>query len=280
LHRSSREIVDGLRPTAWAIARTPAPVAFRIAISSRSASDRYRPDGAGHEYDDIPPDCRNHLDPTTGATPIRAPAPVWSKPVLTFAQNSRSLAHGCDGAPGDRNGARPVTSLIQSDGLPTATSSIEALLPPVEPSQYTSIRLTDHLALEEILPSIGSVGDAYDNALMESINGLYKAECIRTTVFHEGPYRTIADVEFATAGWVDWYNNRRLRSSRANIPPWNTNKPTTRPSTQSRTPQRSGRKPGALYSHYAHVPSGHHRSAAACTGNTLASQASEPDTRP
>ena len=86
-------------------------------------------------------------------------------------------------------------------------------------SQYTSIRLTDHLALEEILPSIGSVGDAYDNALMESINGLYKAECIRTTVFHEGPYRTIADVEFATAGWVDWYNNRRLHSSRGNVPP-------------------------------------------------------------
>jgi putative transposase len=86
-------------------------------------------------------------------------------------------------------------------------------------SQYTSIRLTDHLALEEILPSIGSVGDAYDNALMESINGLYKAECIRTTVFHEGPYRTIIDVEFATAGWVDWYNNRRLHSSRGNVPP-------------------------------------------------------------
>jgi putative transposase len=72
-------------------------------------------------------------------------------------------------------------------------------------SQYTSLRLTEHLALEEIRPSIGSVGDAYDNALMESINGLYKAECIRTTVFHDGPYKTIADVEYATAGWVDWY---------------------------------------------------------------------------
>jgi hypothetical protein len=55
--------------------------------------------------------------------------------------------------------------------------------------------------------------------VMESINGLYKAECIRTTVFHEGPYRTIIDVEFATAGWVDWYNNRRLHSSRGNVPP-------------------------------------------------------------
>ncbi len=45
---------------------------------------------------------------------------------------------------------------------------------------------------------------------METINGLYKAECIRTTVFHDGPYKTIADVEYATAGWVDWYNVRRL----------------------------------------------------------------------
>jgi transposase InsO family protein len=80
-------------------------------------------------------------------------------------------------------------------------------------SQYTSIRFTEHLEIEGIQPSIGSVGDAYDNALMETINGLYKAECIRTTVFHTGPYRTIGDVEYATAGWVDWYNNRRLHGS-------------------------------------------------------------------
>jgi putative transposase len=80
-------------------------------------------------------------------------------------------------------------------------------------SQYTSIRFTEHLELEGIKPSIGSVGDAYDNALMETINGLYKAECIRTTVFHDRPYRTIADVEYATAGWVEWYNQRRLHGS-------------------------------------------------------------------
>lgn len=80
-------------------------------------------------------------------------------------------------------------------------------------SQYVSLAYTDKLALDGIAPSIGSVGDAYDNALMETINGLYKTECIRTTVFHDGPYRTIGDVEFATAGWVDWYNTRRLHSS-------------------------------------------------------------------
>jgi transposase InsO family protein len=86
-------------------------------------------------------------------------------------------------------------------------------------SQYTSIVLTEHLALEQITPSIGSVGDAYDNALMETINGLHKAECVRTTIFHDGPYKTIADVEFATAGWVDWYNNRRLHGSLGMVSP-------------------------------------------------------------
>ncbi|WP_425308279.1 IS3 family transposase [Ammonicoccus fulvus] len=86
-------------------------------------------------------------------------------------------------------------------------------------AQYTSVRYTERLALEGIAPSIGTVGDAYDNALMESVNGLYKAECIRTTVFHSGAYKTLADVEYATAGWVDWYNNRRLHSSLGYISP-------------------------------------------------------------
>jgi putative transposase len=79
--------------------------------------------------------------------------------------------------------------------------------------QYTAVRFTEHLELEGGKPSIGSVGDAFDNALMECVIGLFKTECIRTTVFHAGPYRTISDVEYATAGWVDWYNNRRLHSS-------------------------------------------------------------------
>jgi transposase InsO family protein len=86
-------------------------------------------------------------------------------------------------------------------------------------SQYTAIRFADHLDLEGIRPSIGSVGDAYDNALMECVIGLFKTECIRTTVFHAGPYRTINDVEYATAGWVDWYNNRRLHSSLGYLTP-------------------------------------------------------------
>jgi putative transposase len=86
-------------------------------------------------------------------------------------------------------------------------------------SQYTAIRFAEHLDIETIKPSIGSVGDAYDNALMECVIGLFKTECIRTTVFQPSPYRTINDVEYATAGWVDWYNNRRLHSSLGYLTP-------------------------------------------------------------
>jgi putative transposase len=103
--------------------------------------------------------------------------------------------------------------------VPSTHLQIEALRRPLESTQYTSLRFTDHLALEGIAPSIGTVGDAYDNALIESVIGLYKTECIATTVFHPGPYKTIADVEYATAGWVDWYNHRRLHGSLGMLTP-------------------------------------------------------------
>ena len=86
-------------------------------------------------------------------------------------------------------------------------------------SQYTSIRFTEHLALEGIAPSIGTVGDAFDNALMETVIGLFKTECIGTTIFHPGPFQTIADVEYATMAWVDWWNNRRLHTTLGMITP-------------------------------------------------------------
>jgi putative transposase len=54
---------------------------------------------------------------------------------------------------------------------------------------------------------------------METIIGLFKTECIRTMIFHKGPYKTLADVEYATAGWVDWYNHRRLHGSLGMVPP-------------------------------------------------------------
>ena len=86
-------------------------------------------------------------------------------------------------------------------------------------SQYTAIRLTEHLALEGIAPSVGTVDDAFNIAPMETVSGLFKTECLRSIVFHTGPFRTLADVEFATAGWVDWYNNRRLHGSPGMLTP-------------------------------------------------------------
>lgn len=86
-------------------------------------------------------------------------------------------------------------------------------------SQYLAIRFTEHLQLEGITPSVGSVGDAYDNALMESIIGLYKTECVRPGPFHTGPFKTLSEVEFATMAWVDWYNHRRLHATLGMVTP-------------------------------------------------------------
>ena len=81
--------------------------------------------------------------------------------------------------------------------------------------QYVSIRYTERLAEAGVEPSVGSVGDSYDNALAETINGLYKAEVIH----RRGPWRSFEAVEFATLEWVDWFNNRRLLEPIGNIPP-------------------------------------------------------------
>jgi len=81
--------------------------------------------------------------------------------------------------------------------------------------QYVSIRYTERLAEAGIEPSVGSVGDSYDNALAESVIGLFKTEVIR----RRGPWRGIEAVEFATLEWVDWFNNRRLLGPIGNVPP-------------------------------------------------------------
>lgn len=82
-------------------------------------------------------------------------------------------------------------------------------------SQYVSIKYSERLAEAGIEPSVGSVGDSYDNALAETINGLYKAEVIH----RRGPWRSFEAVEFATLEWVDWFNHRRLMRPIGDIPP-------------------------------------------------------------
>ena len=82
-------------------------------------------------------------------------------------------------------------------------------------SQYVSIRYTERLAEAGIEPSVGSKGDSYDNALAETINGLYKAELIH----RRAPWKTKESVELATLEWVAWYNNHRLMEPLGDIPP-------------------------------------------------------------
>ena len=82
-------------------------------------------------------------------------------------------------------------------------------------SQYLSIKYTERLAEAKITPSAGSVGDSYDNALAETINGVFKAEVIH----RRGPWRSFETVEYATLEWVDWCNNRRLLEPLGTIPP-------------------------------------------------------------
>ncbi|MGB5201512.1 MAG: IS3 family transposase [Sedimenticolaceae bacterium] len=82
-------------------------------------------------------------------------------------------------------------------------------------SQYLSIRYTERLAEAQIESSVGSVGDSYDNAMAESIIGLYKTE----TIWPRGPWRNLDEVEYATLEWVNWYNNQRLLEPIGNIPP-------------------------------------------------------------
>lgn len=80
---------------------------------------------------------------------------------------------------------------------------------PVEPAQYTAIRYAERLADAGAIASIGTVGDSYDNALAESVVGLYKTECVKL----DGPFRTVDELELATLSWVHWFNENRLHSS-------------------------------------------------------------------
>jgi len=81
--------------------------------------------------------------------------------------------------------------------------------------QYLSIRYTERLAANDVVGSVGSRGDSYDNALAESIIGLYKTELVR----NRGPWKGLDDLELATLEWVDWFNHRRLYGDLGHVPP-------------------------------------------------------------
>jgi putative transposase len=87
-------------------------------------------------------------------------------------------------------------------------------------SQYTAIHFTETLMLAGLTPSVGTLGDALDNAVAATTIGLYKTECVRDgSPFRTGPLRTLADIEDATCAWVHWYNTHRLIHCLGRRPP-------------------------------------------------------------
>jgi transposase InsO family protein len=146
-----------------------------------------------------------------------APAAASSldKPNAIAAQNLLSSSRPATaGRPGEGNGALPERSERRRFNLVIVTPH-EALRRLLESAQYVSIKYTERLAEAGVEPSVGSVGDSYDNALAETINGLYKAELIH----RRARWRSFEAVEFATLEWVDWFNHRRLLEPIGNIPP-------------------------------------------------------------
>jgi len=103
-------------------------------------------------------------------------------------------------------------------------------------SQFTSIRFGERLAELEAVPSIGSIGDSFDNALAEATNSLYKTELIRGP--GQGPWKNVDDVELATLGWVHWYNTARLHGYLRDVPPveFEAHRRETQPLSSSQSP--------------------------------------------
>ena len=163
----------------------------------------------------MPPHCRNHLLPTAGDTPAMPAASSLECPSeIAFQNGRRSDRCNTGGRPGERNFARPARPALRFLAL-INTSNQEVLRRQVEFTQYVSIRYSERLAEAGIEPSVGSTGDSYDNALAETINGLYKAEIIHP----RGPWKTRGAVELATLEWVAWFNHHRLLEPIGYIPP-------------------------------------------------------------
>jgi len=126
-----------------------------------------------------------------------------------------ALEQAVNTAAGPPSPARSTTATPpRSAGRVSCRDRIEGLLA-FDGVHYVSIKYAERLAEAGIDPSVGSVGDSYDNALAETMIGLLETAVIR----RQGPWRSLEAVEIATMNWVDWYNNRRLLGSIGNIPP-------------------------------------------------------------
>jgi putative transposase len=162
----------------------------------------------------IPPRSLNHRLPAACDAPTATAAPSLLNPLAISCQNSRSTSRRNDGAPGDLNGALPVNSRIHPAGLPIHTSTIKVLRGPVESAQYVSGDYTQTLADHDVLASVGSTGDAYDNSMAESFVDSFKTELITDRV-----WRTRSQLELAIVEYISWFNDSRLHENLDDRPP-------------------------------------------------------------
>jgi hypothetical protein len=198
LRRSSREIVDGDRPNRLAVSRTPIPWALRIAISSRSENDKYRPLNRPGSIDGIPPPSRNHRLPAACDAPTATPACSLVSPFAISRQNARWTSRRNDGRPGDFIGERPVNATIHPAGLPINTPTIKALRQPLESAQYVSLSFGQTARAAGIAVSMGAKGCALDNAVCEAFFATLKKELTRRR-----SWPTRRELETAVFAWIE-----------------------------------------------------------------------------
>src|SRR5215207_1281080 len=209
LRRSSREIVDGARPTRRAICLTPAPWAVSKAISSRSSNDRWRPVTGASKNVGMPPRSRNQRLPAACDAPTAIAASSLVSPLAISRQNNRSTSRRSDGLPGDFIGALPVNSRIHPAGLPINTSTIKVLRPPVESAQFRSNKFVRTLKAHRLRGSMGRVGACGDNAAMESFFAL-----LQNNVLDRQRWTTRAELPLAIVSWIETTYHRRRRQRR------------------------------------------------------------------
>jgi len=156
----------------------------------------------------MPPAFRNHRDPTACGTPAPTAASSLDKPAaIDFQNRRRSSRPATGGRPGDRNGARPDRSERRFPVF-IATSLVMVLRRPFESTQYTSLAFGKRCSEAGIRPSMGSVGDAYDNAMAESFFSTLEAELLSRRRF-----ASQAEARMACFSYIEgWYNPLRLHS--------------------------------------------------------------------
>src|SRR3954453_6801724 len=211
LRRSSREIVDAARPSRRATSRTPCPCARHSATSSRSANDRYRPEGGLDDRASVdggmPPASRNHRAPTADDTPTPTAASSLDPPPGIAVQNRRrSSRRATPGRPGERDTPRPDRSERRLR-VPIANPSVEVLRRPLE-SALGAEPYRQVLGRHGIKQSMSRRGNCLDNAPMESFFASLKKEHV-----HHIHFRTRAEARAAVFEYVEvFYNRQRLHS--------------------------------------------------------------------